>query len=227
LLADSGGAALPPLERALARFSTCLSDEPWAVTAADVDELRAAGLSEAAVLHTVVQSAFFNYLNRVADAVGIDFDYASTLPRMEKDEMREPAARPPRDAWPRADRAPLVAARFAERPATFEAFQKWRAYLMEREAPLSRRDRRVIAAAVATELCDAATLQDLRGSEPADEREHALAAYAVTLTSAPWRLSERSLEPLRALGLDDRALLDVITVAAYQNTASRIRFLAT
>ncbi len=177
------------------------------MTAADVDDLRAAGLSDAAIVHVVVQSAFFNYLNRVADGVGIDFDYESPLPRMEKDATLEPV---------RATSTfgnPVTALRLADRPGTAEAFARWRAYLLD-----GRRERQVIAAAVAAELGDAS----VAAADPASPLEHALAAYAITLTSAPWQLSASSLAPLRGFGLDDRAILDVIAVASCQNTVSRI-----
>ncbi|HEY5242076.1 MAG TPA: hypothetical protein VIJ22_11445 [Polyangiaceae bacterium] len=52
-------------------------------------------------------------------------------------------------------------------------------------------------------------------------------AYAERLTTTPWRLTEDDLHALRALGLDDRGLLDVISVASFQNTASRLSLLLT
>ena len=45
------------------------------------------------------------------------------------------------------------------------------------------------------------------------------------LTATPWRLSEDQLHGLRGLGLEDRGLLDVISVASFQNTASRLRLI--
>jgi len=38
----------------------------------DIDELRALGWSDAAISDAIQVIAYFNYINRVADAVGID-----------------------------------------------------------------------------------------------------------------------------------------------------------
>jgi alkylhydroperoxidase family enzyme len=45
---------------------------PASVTAADVDALRAAGWTDAAISDAVQVISYFNYINRVADAVGIE-----------------------------------------------------------------------------------------------------------------------------------------------------------
>ncbi len=192
------------------------------MTADDFAALRDAGLGDAAILHVLSLAAFFNYLNRVADAIDIEFDYESPLPRMKKDPARVPVTRPARADWPRPDRAPPLALRLADRPFTSVPFYAWREYMLERDAPLSRRERRVLARAAATELCDARTVEHWPDAEPTNDRELALAEYAATLTSAPWQLTAAHLDRLRALHLDDEALLDVITVAAFQSTASRL-----
>ena len=207
-----------PVSRALFDLSLVLSDEPWRFGAGQLDAGRAAGLSDAALLHAVVQSAYFNYLNRVADATGIDFDYESPLPRIPIDRARDPHPRPPPAAWPRP---PAVFA-LADRPQTAERFTAWRQLLFDRDQPLTRRDRRLVARAAALATCDAAGAHALATGEPTTPREHALVAYADLLSRAPWRLGAADLAPLRAAGLDDRALLDLITVASFQNTASRL-----
>ena len=219
LLADPRGLGLPQTERALAGFCAVLAEAPWTITSADLEPLRAAGLSDASVLHAVALSSFFNYLNRVADAVDIEFDYESPLPRISRVE-REPLVRPERSDWPR--RPPPLAMKLSERPGTLEPFVRWRAYVLERDAPLSRRDRRVLARAAAAALCDAEGVGTLDDGAPRDRREETLAAFSTTLTAAPWRLDAARLEQLRALGLDDAGLLDAISVASFQNTASRL-----
>jgi len=42
------------------------------VSAADVEGLRARGLDDAAVHDAIQVIAYFNYINRVADAVGVE-----------------------------------------------------------------------------------------------------------------------------------------------------------
>ncbi len=39
---------------------------------ADLDKLRAAGLSDRAILDAVQVISYFNYINRVADGLGVD-----------------------------------------------------------------------------------------------------------------------------------------------------------
>jgi alkylhydroperoxidase family enzyme len=46
--------------------------EPSKVTAEDIDALRAHGLSDAAIHDALQVVAYFNYINRIADAVGIE-----------------------------------------------------------------------------------------------------------------------------------------------------------
>jgi uncharacterized peroxidase-related enzyme len=67
-------AALAPLERALCSYAEKLTREPWAMQRADVERLRAAGLDDAGVHEAVQVIAYFNYINRVADALHIDLE---------------------------------------------------------------------------------------------------------------------------------------------------------
>jgi len=55
-----------------------------------------------------------------------------------------------------------------------------------------------------------------------DERMHALCGYALTLTRTPAAVSEADLTPLRAVGFDDRAIVDANQVVAYFNYVNRI-----
>jgi len=41
---------------------------------ADVDRLRAAGLSDRAISDAVQVISFFNYINRIADGLGVDLE---------------------------------------------------------------------------------------------------------------------------------------------------------
>jgi len=53
----------------------------------DIDALRACRLSDRAVNDAVQVIAFFNYINRVADGLGVDLE-----PEMPKAEYRTPSA---------------------------------------------------------------------------------------------------------------------------------------
>jgi uncharacterized peroxidase-related enzyme len=69
---DYRTAALTARQRALCEYAEKLTRTPAAMTAADLDGLRAAGLSDRAILDAVQVIAYFNYINRVADALGVD-----------------------------------------------------------------------------------------------------------------------------------------------------------
>ena len=44
------------------------------MTAADLDRLRGVGLSDRGILDAVEVIAYFNYINRVGDALGVDLE---------------------------------------------------------------------------------------------------------------------------------------------------------
>ena len=58
--------------RALCDFAVKLTHEPASVSASDVDGLRTQGLSDAGIHDAIQVIAFFNYINRVAEGVGIE-----------------------------------------------------------------------------------------------------------------------------------------------------------
>ena len=65
-------ADLEPLLRALCDFAVKLTRDPAAVAREDVDALRHHGLDDAAVHDAIQVIAYFNYINRVAEAVGVE-----------------------------------------------------------------------------------------------------------------------------------------------------------
>lgn len=69
---DHRGATLPPRARALCDFAERVTLAPQRLGAADLAPLRAAGLSDAEIHDAVQVIAYFNYVNRVADALGTD-----------------------------------------------------------------------------------------------------------------------------------------------------------
>ena len=58
--------------RALCDFAVKLTREPGSMSAAHVEALRAHGWSDVAIHDAIQVIAYFNYVNRVAEAVGIE-----------------------------------------------------------------------------------------------------------------------------------------------------------
>jgi uncharacterized peroxidase-related enzyme len=56
---------------ALLAYTEKLTREPADCAAADIDVLRGAGLSDRAINDGVQVCAYFNYINRIADALGV------------------------------------------------------------------------------------------------------------------------------------------------------------
>jgi uncharacterized peroxidase-related enzyme len=80
---------LPPADAALVEYAVKLTREPAAVTAADVESLRAQGFDDLDILDANAQCAHLNYVNRVAMGLGIhtvvdpDFPAYSAIPDTE------------------------------------------------------------------------------------------------------------------------------------------------
>jgi len=72
--------------RALCDFAVVLTTRPAAVGPADVAALRAMGWDDPAIHDAIQVIAYFNYVNRVAEAVGIG-------PEPDWPEPRRPLAR--------------------------------------------------------------------------------------------------------------------------------------
>ena len=69
---DYRQADLDPRTYALCDFAAALTHEPTRVGPDQIESLRAHGLSDAGIHDAIQVVAFFNYINRVADAVGIE-----------------------------------------------------------------------------------------------------------------------------------------------------------
>jgi uncharacterized peroxidase-related enzyme len=74
VLSDYSAARLSAVDRALCDHAIKLTRNPAAVTQADVDGLRQLGLSDRAIHDATQVIAFFNYINRVADGLGVDLE---------------------------------------------------------------------------------------------------------------------------------------------------------
>lgn len=71
ILEDVRSSALIDEEtRSLLLFSEKMTRDPAKITSEDVEGLRKGGLSEAGILEGIQVIAFFNYLDRMADALG-------------------------------------------------------------------------------------------------------------------------------------------------------------
>jgi uncharacterized peroxidase-related enzyme len=81
-------------DRALLAFAARLTTRPAAMTRADVDGLRRAGFGDRAVLQITLIAAWFNYVNRVADALGVGRDGEPSPP--EEGPWSGPPANPVR-----------------------------------------------------------------------------------------------------------------------------------
>ena len=69
---DYRKANLSPRERALCDFAVKLTTLAAEVDEADIDALRAEGLTDTDVSDAIQVIAYFNYVTRVADGVGIE-----------------------------------------------------------------------------------------------------------------------------------------------------------
>ena len=72
--ADWRTAELDGTERALCAFAEKLSLAPAQMVEADLAPLRAAGLDDVAIHDAVQVIAYFNYINRVADALHVEVE---------------------------------------------------------------------------------------------------------------------------------------------------------
>jgi uncharacterized peroxidase-related enzyme len=68
---DHRAADLSAADRAMLDFAVRLTTEPARMTADDLQKLRAAGFDDRAILQITLIAAWFNYINRVADALGV------------------------------------------------------------------------------------------------------------------------------------------------------------
>jgi AhpD family alkylhydroperoxidase len=87
LKSDYRQAKLPVKERRMLDFVDKLTRSPWLMTKTDIQLLREAGHSELDIVHIVLGSSQYTYLNRVANGIGIKFEYKTELP-----EFRVPAS---------------------------------------------------------------------------------------------------------------------------------------
>jgi hypothetical protein len=196
-----------------------LTARPWALTAEAVQDARRQGLDEGQIEAAIGVISMFNYFTRVADATGIEFDYPTALPAFEPDLGQVTAPRPDR---PVEFGGPAGGRRRPRLPGLLAAWESWRACVLESDEPISRRERRLLAAVAAEEAGDWAGAEALSGVSSGPDGNDQLIGFARKLSRQPWQMTAADLERLRSLGYSEPAVLHVISVVAHQNADSRL-----
>jgi len=78
---DPGGAKLEPRWRAIADYAIKLTRDPGGMEESDLSPLRDAGLDDAAILRLAEVVGYFNYVNRLADGLGVTLEPGKWDPR--------------------------------------------------------------------------------------------------------------------------------------------------
>ena len=68
---DYTQADLSPADRAMLDYAAMLTRHAWKVMPQDLDRLRQVGFDDRAILQINLIASFFNYVNRVADGLGV------------------------------------------------------------------------------------------------------------------------------------------------------------
>jgi uncharacterized peroxidase-related enzyme len=68
---DHREADLSPPDRAMLDFAVRLTEQPARMSPDDLAQLRAVGFDDVGILQITLIAAWFNYINRVADALGV------------------------------------------------------------------------------------------------------------------------------------------------------------
>jgi len=205
-----------PAVSALVRLAVAVTEQPWAMTSADLGRARAAGLDDAGILHAVLQTSLFGHFNRIADAVGVELDYPDRFHSPHVEPATPPYLRPTSAPDPHAPR-PIE---LASRPGAVELATTWERYALDRDTPLTRPQRALVAASVA------ACLGDLSKPPPtpATELDRALVDLADLVTLAPWKLGPSAYTRIRELGMtEDADVFDAVATASSAGVFSRIR----
>ncbi|NUQ02976.1 MAG: peroxidase-related enzyme [Anaerolineae bacterium] len=74
LSTDYAQAALGAADRAMLDYAVKLTRTPWAMVESDVEALRAQGFSDRAILDIVQITAYYAYVNRIADGLGVGLE---------------------------------------------------------------------------------------------------------------------------------------------------------
>jgi uncharacterized peroxidase-related enzyme len=80
---DFRNAELSERDFRMLEFVEKLTRYPWLMVETDVERLRQVGFTDSEILQIVLGCAHFNYLNRMADGIGINFEYATSIPEFK------------------------------------------------------------------------------------------------------------------------------------------------
>jgi uncharacterized peroxidase-related enzyme len=92
---DFRDAELSARDYRMLEFAEKLTRYPWLMVESDVNSLRQVGFSDPEILQIVLGCAHFNYLNRMADGIGIRFEYGTSIPEFKVPQGSK--ANPPSD----------------------------------------------------------------------------------------------------------------------------------
>lgn len=71
ILEDFHAAPFSDAERAMVQYAERLTAEPWLVSEGDIQALRSVGWGDRAVHDMAQVIAYYNYVNRLADGLGV------------------------------------------------------------------------------------------------------------------------------------------------------------
>jgi len=66
---------LSPADEAMLAYARKLTAAPWSVSEADINGLRRAGFSDSAMLDICQVTAYYAYVNRLADGLGVELEH--------------------------------------------------------------------------------------------------------------------------------------------------------
>ncbi|RMD95190.1 MAG: peroxidase [Calditrichaeota bacterium] len=72
---DYRQAELPPADRAMLDYAVKLTLTPWEMVPEDVQKLREVGFSDTAILDINQITGYYNFVNRLADGLGVELEY--------------------------------------------------------------------------------------------------------------------------------------------------------
>ncbi len=71
---DAASAPLAPSDLALVRYSTDLTKDPAGSSGPRVEALRGAGFEDEAILAATEITAYFNFVNRIVEGLGVELE---------------------------------------------------------------------------------------------------------------------------------------------------------